>query len=130
MYIYVPYKMSTPHRLSDIERRALDLVKTRKKHKRLIKEVNDFLRQSFGIRFPPIKTIRGDMYLYKGGSKPVEYLNEIFFLCPFFEKHVGEFTEPDGSALRIYPEYGSQAAIYSQIYQQKFNKPVQVEFFS
>mgnify|MGYP001576196040 CR=1 FL=1 len=103
-------------------------------NKRRVREVNSLLRKAFGRPIPIVYGINGNFsYCSDMGGLPMapgflDRLNQIQLTNLFGTiGPIGEFTNKDGSSVRIGEKYLNETKRYAELYKAKYGKDAQVE---
>lgn len=96
------------------------------KTKEITDIVNGLLKRSFGVG------VSGDWEgkypkNYFGIGRTSDGLKYIGRNLGVYIKKMGEFVDPSGAVLKVYPKYKKRAEEYAKLYKEKFGKDVTIE---
>jgi len=99
-----------------------------------IKDINRLLRDSFNPNFLGIKPIvRGNRTLVDENYSRDNFckINQLFYItkgCFLWESLIGQFLEPDGSSLIMYPDYKKEGERFSKLYKEHFERDTSINY--
>jgi hypothetical protein len=123
------YSLDSKKDKTDLEAKAKMILLKRESKITLAKKINYLLNRAFN---PGIfKKVEGDRTYYSYGSSKNKdgSLDWIFVLGFLTELKIGEFTEKDGSGIKVFPEYAAQAMRYAELYKAKYGKDAIIKLF-